>query len=209
MLKLDQQAGYSTHDKLGQQPEIIELPRQKMAVVHTIGAPDRVMHLVLPALYSSVYKLSRNLKRMGKDFRISHMRVRWPEVHPSTDPEQSPVPEEQRHGIWGLPIPEDTASLPQRVPHVEVEIETWEYGTVAQIIHKGPLSEEGPDVKRLEDFIAENGYEVAGGLEEEYLVGPEPEIQRTVVRYPVKMRKVTTALGPVNKHDLMLVGSGA
>jgi len=44
--------------------------------------------------------------------------------------------EEWTH-IIGLPIPEDTTSLPQKAPEIEVKIETWEYGSVAQILLLG------------------------------------------------------------------------
>jgi hypothetical protein len=93
------------------------------------------------------------------------------------------------HGIWGLPIPEDTASLLQKFPYIEVEIETWEYGEVAQIVHRGPCSEEGQDIDYLKDFILAQGSEIAGALEEEFIVGPEPAIQRTIVRYPIRARR--------------------
>ncbi|GAI56256.1 unnamed protein product, partial [marine sediment metagenome] len=44
------------------------------------------------------------------------------------------VPIDEWTHIIGLPIPEDTTSLPQKVAGIEAKIETWEYGTVAQIL---------------------------------------------------------------------------
>jgi hypothetical protein len=171
-----------------------------MAVVHTAGDPERVMHLVLPALYSSVYRLNCELRNIGRDFRTGHLRVRWPNAHL--------MPIEQWHGVWGLPIPEDVTSLPQTYSHIAVEIETWEYGTVAQVIHRGSHIEEETDIERLKAFIAENGCEIAGALEEEWLVGPEPKIEKILVRYPVRGQKLLTALGPVREHSLVLVHTG-
>jgi len=57
-------------------------------------------------------------------------------------------------------------------------LETWNYGTVAQILHVGPYSEEEPTVKRLHEFITENGYEIAGIHEEEYLTPPKAKVQK-------------------------------
>jgi len=85
-----------------------------------------------------------------------------------------------------LPIPEDTTSLPQKLPDIEVKIETWDYGTVAQILHIGSYAEEGPTVARLHKFIEESGYQIAGDHEEEYLTTPDAKVPKTLIRYAVK-----------------------
>jgi len=72
------------------------------------------------------------------------------------------------------------------MPEVEVKIETWQYGTVAQILHIGPYKDEGPTVERLHHFIKDSGYEIAGTHEEEYLASPKAKVQKTLIRYPVK-----------------------
>jgi hypothetical protein len=87
-----------------------------------------------------------------------------------------------------LPIPEDTTSLPQKVPNTEVKIEQWEYGTVAQILHLGPYDQEYTTVECLHQFIEENGYEIAGLHEEEYLTSPDAKVIKTIIRYPVKKK---------------------
>jgi len=95
--------------------------------------------------------------------------------------------EEWTH-IIGLPLPEDTTSLPQKVGGVEVKVETWEYGTVAQILHLGPYDQEEPTILRLHKFIEENGYEIAGVHEEEYLTTPDAKVMKTIIRYPIKKK---------------------
>ncbi len=95
--------------------------------------------------------------------------------------------EEWTH-IIGLPVPEDTASLPQKVTGIEVKLETWEYGTVAQILHLGPYDQEYPTVQRLHQFIEDSGYEIAGAHEEEYLTRPDAKVIKTIIRYPVKKK---------------------
>ena len=69
-----------------------------------------------------------------------------------------------------------------------MQIERWEYGTVAEILHLGPYSEEGPTIERLHKFIEESGYEIAGVHEEEYLTRPDAKVQKTVIRYEVRKR---------------------
>jgi len=134
----------------------------------------------LPALFGSVYKLKFELKRKGVTFKVGKLRARWPDAHL--------LPKDQWTGIWGLSVPEDTTSLPQKVPETEVKLETWNYGKVAQILHVGPYSEEEPTVKKLHEFIFNNGYEIAGVHEEEYLTAPKAKMQKTLIRYPIKKK---------------------
>ena len=162
------------------EPQILEMPSQKMAVVYMKGEPSKVMPQFLPALYGSVYKLKFELKKKGIEFKVDKLRARWPNAHL--------VPKDEWLGICGLPIPEDTTSISQKVPGIEVKIEQWDYGMVAQILHIGPYSEEMATVERLHKSIADSGYEIAGVHEEEYLTRPEAKIQKTIIRYPVKKK---------------------
>lgn len=162
-------------------PQLVEMPPQKMAVVRGKGAPDKVFPEVFPALFGSVYTLKFDLKKRGlPTFKVSPPRARYPDG--------LLVPMDQWTIIVGIPIPEDTAALPQKVPGVEVKVETWEYGTAAQILHLGPYDRERPTVERLQRFIAESGYEIAGAHEEEYLSRPEAKALKTIIRYPVRKK---------------------
>jgi hypothetical protein len=164
-------------------PKIVKLPKQKMAVVVSHGDPNVVGAKVFPALYGAVYTQKFALKKAGKEtFKVGPPRARWPGL--------ADTPKDQWTGIWGIPIPANTRSLPQPDPEVPVKIETWDYGgTVAEILHIGPYSEEGPTVQRLHEFIAASGYEIAGVHEEEYLTTPKAKVQKTIIRYPVKKQK--------------------
>ncbi len=161
------------------EPQILEMPPQKMAVVHAKGAPGNVFAEFMPALYGSVYTLKFDLKKKGlPTFKVSGLRARYPDAHLA--------PKEEWTIIIGLPIPEDTTSLPQKVPAIEVKIEQWQYGTVGQILHLGPYDQEYATVERLHRFIEDSGYEIAGGHEEEYLTSPDAKVMKTIIRYPVK-----------------------
>jgi len=163
------------------EPQILEMPSQKMAVVYGKGAPDKVFPELMPALYGSVYTLKFDLKKKGlPTFKVSGLRARYPDAYL--------VPKEDWTHIIGLPIPEDTTSLPQKVPEIEVKIETWEYGTVAQILHLGGYDQEEPTVERLHKFIEDSGYEIAGVHEEEYLTTPDAKVIKTIIRYVVRKK---------------------
>lgn len=159
-------------------PQILDLPPQTMAVVTTTGDPNMVGKEALGALYGAVYTLKFALKKQEREFKVAALRARWPDA--------PLLPREQWQGIWALPIPDDTTVLVQKVPGVEVTIARWEYGPVAQILHVGPFSAEGPTIDQLHAFIAEAGYEIAGPHEEEYLTAPTARVQKTIIRYVIR-----------------------
>ena len=162
-------------------PQILAMPAQRMAVVSARGAPDKVFAAVMPALYGSVYTLKFDLKKKGlPTFKVSGLRARYPDVHL--------VPIAEWTHIIGLPVPEDTVSLPQKVGGIVVGVETWDYGTVAQILHLGPYDQEQDSLERLHRFIDESGYRIAGAHEEEYLTRPDAKVVKTIIRYPVKQK---------------------
>ncbi|HOS43722.1 MAG TPA: GyrI-like domain-containing protein [Armatimonadota bacterium] len=162
-------------------PHILVLPARKMAVVTTIGDPAVVGPEVMPALYGAVYTLKFARKKAGGGaFTVEPLRARWPDAHRK--------PKTAWTGIWALPIPDDVEALPQKVPGVDVRVETWTYGTVAQLLHLGPFSAEGPTVARLHAFIEAQGYVITGPHEEEYLTRPDAKAQKTIIRYQVGTR---------------------
>jgi hypothetical protein len=69
-----------------------------------------------------------------------------------------------------------------------VTLEEWSYGDVAEVLHVGPYAEEPPTIQRLHEFIAGQGYEIAGPHEEEYLTRPNARLPKTIIRYPVRQR---------------------
>ena len=163
------------------EPQILEMPPQKMAVVNGKGAPDKVFPELMPALYGSAYTLKFDLKKKGlPTFKVSGLRARYPDA--------LLVPKDEWTMIIGLPVPEDTTSLPQKVATIEVKLETWDYGTVAQILHLGAYDQEDATVERLQKFIEDSGYEIAGLHEEEYLTTPDAKVPKTIIRYPVRRR---------------------
>lgn len=162
-------------------PQILDMPSQKMAVVRGKGAPDKVFAEVMPALYGSVYTLKFALKKKGlPTFKVAPPRARYPDAHLK--------PMNEWTIVTGVPVPDDTTSLPQKVGGVEVKLETWEYGKVAQILHLGAYDQETPTIERLHKFITENGYEIAGMHEEEYLTTPDAKVPKTIIRYTVRKK---------------------
>jgi hypothetical protein len=57
-------------------PQILEMPKQKVAVVKTVGRPDEGAQKAFPALYGAVYPLKFARKKQGKDFKFEPPRAR-------------------------------------------------------------------------------------------------------------------------------------
>jgi len=148
-------------------------------VVYGKGAPQEVFPRLMPALYGSVYTLKFDLKKKGlPTFKVTGLCARYPDAEK--------VSKDKWSYAIGLPVPDDTITLPQKIAGTEIKLETWHYGTVAQILHIGAYTEENPTVKRLTEFIKEEGYQIIGVHEEEYLTAPDAKVAKTLIRYRVK-----------------------
>jgi DNA-binding PadR family transcriptional regulator len=165
-------------------PEITELPSQLMAVVHTVGDPNDAAQKAFPALYGAVYPLKFALKKQGADYKVGAPCARW-----FGGPEWATLPREEWKAAWAIPVPEGTTELTQKDPATPVTIETWEYGLVAQVLYVGTYADETPTILALHEFIAQQGYEIAGPHEEEYQSRPDAKAPKTVIRYQVRKRQ--------------------
>lgn len=166
----------------GTEPVILEMPRQKMATVYARGAPEDVLPRVLPDLYGSVYSLNVERKKLGQStFTIGGLRARYPDAHL--------VPVKEWTNVIGLPVPETTSSMPQKVGGPIIKIETWEYGTVAQILHRNLHDSVISTIERLHRYISDNNYRIVGVHEEEHLTLPEDENRSILIRYRITKRK--------------------
>lgn len=160
-------------------PKINTMASQKMLVVEVKGDPNTTGGKAIGQLYGTFYKLKNNRIKQAAP------RARWP-LGLETK-------KEEWFGVFGLPVSETVTELPAQKGGPTVKLATWEYGTVAEILHIGPYSTETPTINKLKDFITENGYEISGDHEEEYLKGPgffptDPKKYYTIIRYPVRKK---------------------
>ena len=102
------------------------------------------------------------------------LRARWPNA--------CDHPRDEWIARWALPVPDHTPELGSGIT-----LETWYGQPSAEVVYQGSLGDEQIQaVKRLQRFVFDCGYEIAGDAEEEYLTRPGVEPQRTIVRYPIR-----------------------
>jgi nitrogen fixation-related uncharacterized protein len=164
-------------------PQVRILPDLKVLQVEAKGDPGVVGGQAFALLFKTYFQL----KGVPKGPKQPAPRARWP------------LPMDTPKGEWigryAIPVPESINALPSQgegTPGLRVELTTWEYGDVAEVLHVGPYDKEEPTIARLKQFIKDCRYEIVGDHEEEYLRGPgmfgkgNPKKYLTIIRYRVK-----------------------
>lgn len=165
------------------EPEMSEIEPRTILSVISLGDPNKVMELYMKALYGTAYGTKMKVfKPKGKKMEIGKLSAFWPDAHLKKKDEWT--------GIWNLEVPSyvKQSDLLQKNKDIEIKVEKLKGGKVAQILHLGPYSEEGPTVKKLHDFIKENKLEITGNHEEVYLTSPKAREQKTLIRYLIKKK---------------------
>lgn len=161
-------------------PEITKTKSIKVLTVTTHGDPNTATVPSMKALYGTAYGLKMKVyKPKGVVMELGHLIGRWPDAHLK--------PKSEWTGIWGLPVPDfvKEEDVIQKDPNIEVKLETWEYDTVAQVLHLGEYTAETENIQKLHVFITEQGYKIAGPHEEIYLTRPTAKVKKTIIRYPI------------------------
>jgi effector-binding domain-containing protein len=164
-------------------PSIERMDAQKVLLVRARGNPNEVGKEAFGLLMKTYYGLP-DVPKGGPE--LQPPRARWPVGED--------VAMEDWEGLYAMPVPETVTQVPEGTASggLTVELATWEYGEVAQILHVGRYDQEEETVDRLKAFIESQGYQISGLHEEEYLKGPgmlfmgNPDKYLTLIRYPVE-----------------------
>ncbi len=174
------------------EPQITTKSDQKMIVIKVSGDPNTVFGSAIGELYQAFYQL-----RLESEDKQVALRARWEGEY---NPDALDL-----EGEIGLPVHDYVTDLPVQVKNVELV--TWKYGEVAEILHIGSYDSELPTVEKLKQHIYDSGYGLASMNddqdlydadykylyihEEEYIKGPlffwkgNPDKYYTIIRYPV------------------------
>ena len=183
-------------------PELVRVPPFAYLMVDGTGDPNTApaFRAAISALYTLAYTLKFGLKkRKGLDFRVLPSSGRYHAEDPA-------VFLEGRKDEWKwtmmIPLPSVVTAADVNAARREaqekknaspalplVRREVLREGLCAQVLHLGPYSAEGPTIKALHAFIAEQGLAFAGSHHEIYISDPNrtpPAKLKTIVRQPVK-----------------------
>ncbi len=157
---------------------ITEMQDQKVIEIQLTGNPNETAPKAMGELFSVFYAL----KGSGNTISKPAPKARWSGDFNNM---QTLV------GKYAMQVSDNFTQLPD-LKNSDVKLVTWEYGTVAEILHTGAYNEEGTTTEKLMKYIQDNGYRVIGDHEEEYLQGPDllrlvkPKDYKTIIRYQVK-----------------------
>ncbi len=100
--------------------------------------------------------------------------------------------EKQSDGHYSLDVKGYVCPHPQiytKKALSKIRFEAFTEGKTGQTLHIGPFSEEGPTIKKVHDFIVNNGHKLSGKHHEIYLSDirrAAPEKWKTIIRQPYK-----------------------
>ena len=183
-------------------PVLIEVPSFEFVMIDGSGDPRTSpdYQAAVAALYAVSYPVVIALKKAGRpELKVRPLEGLWWADNLSVF---QPASEDRASWRWTMMIrqPDDVpgevydaavakmAKKLGRAVAARVRTERFEEGLCAQLMHRGPYAGEGPDIARLHDFAAAQGFRLRGRHHEIYLSDPRksaPEKMRTVLRHPV------------------------
>ena len=181
--------------------DVVEVPKLNYLMVNGEGDPNTSQSFqdAIDVLYSLSYALKFLVKKgeIGIDYGVLPLEGLW-----WADDMSSFSVDNKKGWKWTLMIMQpDLVSkemVQEAVEQVRVKkqpvslplvrFESFEEGKVAQTMHIGPFSEEGPTVENVHFFIEEIGSQKKGKHHEIYLSDirrAAPEKWKTIVRQPM------------------------
>jgi hypothetical protein len=182
--------------------EIVDVPQMNFLMIDGEGDPNTSQEFqdAVEALYSLSYTLKFMIKKgdLKVDFGVMPLEGLW-----WTDDMSQFSTENKENWKWTLMIMQPeyvTAELFNEAANQvkkkknppalsKVRFEVLSEAKAAQIMHIGPFSEEGPTIKKVHNFIQENGCKLSGKHHEIYLSDirkAAPEKWKTIIRQPMK-----------------------
>jgi hypothetical protein len=183
-------------------PVLVEIPSFEFVMIDGSGDPNTspAFESGVGALYALSYPVVITLKRAGRvDLKVRPLEGLWwaedLDVFQRTGDDRASwrwtlmirQPDEVPAEVYGAAL----AALAKKVGTTvadQVRIERLDEGLCAQLMHRGPYDDEGPDIARLHDYVAAQGLRLRGHHHEIYLSDPRrasPGTMKTVLRQPV------------------------
>lgn len=199
MSKLDFKKDYAEFfNPSAKQVSEVELPPFRYLMIDGQGAPSATGYQdAIATLYPVAYTLKYALKP-DHDFTVGPLETLWWVDAPGGFPTANPadwrwtamiiVPDFVADDHLVAAIAE-LRRKGKSAPRLDsIRMETLDEGACVQIMHIGPYASELDTIRRLQDYMTDNGMERRGRHHEIYLSDPRttaPERLRTILRQPV------------------------
>jgi hypothetical protein len=182
-------------------PALVDVPPLDYLMIDGHGDPNSAPEYAeaVQALYTVAFTIRFALKRLPEpvDAPVMPLEGLW-----WVSDMAAFTVEDKAAWDWTMMIAQSSHSTPEvaaaarqaaarkkAIPAISsVRLERYAEGRAAQILHRGPYSEEGPTVEALHRFIEDRGLTLSGKHHEIYLGDPRrtaPEKLRTIIRQPV------------------------
>jgi hypothetical protein len=180
--------------------------RQYLAIDGTDAPGSPGFAGAIGTLYPVAYTLHFALKHRGMDAPVGAVHgLYWFGGQVPTTDDDFHVPDDARGGRrWRLLLPIPDAATPTEIERAVADVRTkkapprldelrvlpWDEGTVAQIMHIGPYSDEPTTIARLEGAVVDAGLKQRGVHHEIYISDPQrtrPDRLKTVLRQDVSI----------------------
>jgi hypothetical protein len=179
---------------------VVDVPELKFFMVDGEGNPNNAAAFpqAIEALFSMSYTLKFDIKKKDhkEDFKVGPLEALWwnnsaggLEMGKKEDWQWTAMilqPDSTTEAVTKA-IKEQVAKKKEVVALGKVRLESFREGKVAQIMHIGPYQNEGPNIQKLRDLIAEIGGRPSGKHHEIYMSDPgrtPPEKWKTIIRQP-------------------------
>jgi hypothetical protein len=185
--------------------EVVEtkVPELQFIMIDGIGSPGEAQEYLdaLAVLYPVAFKIKFLSKAKGKDYVVPPLEGLWwaddmkDFIEGNRDKWKWTMMIMQPDWITNEMFNKAIEETQQKKPELskllpKLRLEKYKEGKVAQIMHVGPYSEEGPTVQKVHDFIQTKGGAFVGHNQkhhEIYLSDPRkanPATMKTVIRQP-------------------------
>lgn len=182
-------------------PALIDVPKRKYLMIDGQGDPNTNPEFqdAIQALYGVAYTLKFSLKMGPEQIDYPVMALDglwWTDTEPFSAADKAAwkwtLMIAQPDVITAAMVRTAKAKVKERKGLARVDdirLESWREGKAVQMMHIGPYSEEGPTIEKMQQFAAEQGYQLAGKHHEIYFSDPrrtKPEKLKTLLRHPVR-----------------------
>ena len=189
--------------KARRDPAVVRVPALKVLVITGRGDPAKGKEFqeAVQALYALVYTLKFSGKKGSRqrEMPVLPLDALWWMTGTKGFPANAPRSAWRWQAMLAVPGFVTEAMLAKVRKDVlakkpiplarKVRLKTWKEGLCAQVLHVGPYAAERPTIKRLHDFVREQGYRPTGRHHEIYLSDPRrtsPRNLKTILRQPMR-----------------------